>query len=119
MRYWKRSLQHSKCTGLSIGALCPWETNYSFANLLFFTSIEGAEAMLPSFATRYVAIKAFSLLLEALIATLLPAGDTAKEAIILIAIKLLIIFRFFFSGANGEQSTPPSCTSIDAYNAFL
>ena len=46
-----------------------------------FTTGEGNEAISPSFAICYVPIEASSASLEALIATLLPANDTTKEAI--------------------------------------
>ena len=52
---------------------------YMFADFLIFMSGEGDEAMFPSFTISYVAIKASSTSVEALIASLLPASGTAKE----------------------------------------
>ena len=46
-----------------------------------FISGDGDEATSPSFAIRCTAIEAASASLEALIAALLPAVGTAKEAI--------------------------------------
>ena len=102
-----------------MGALYPRQTNYMFADLLFFTSKEGDEETSPSFATYYAAIEASNALLAVLIATLLPIGGTAKEATFLTAMKLLIAAKSLFSGIDGERATPPSCTSIGAYNALL
>ena len=42
---------------------------------------EGDEAMLPYFRIRYATIEAFSISMEALIASLLPICGLAKEAI--------------------------------------
>ena len=67
--------------GMRRGMLYSQQTNYLFADLLLLTSREGDEATSPSFATANMQIEASSTLLEALIATLLPVGGTAKEAI--------------------------------------
>ena len=53
-----------------MGALYPRQTKRLFADLLFFTSGEGDEATLPSFAAENAMIDASSSLLEAFIATL-------------------------------------------------
>ena len=63
---------------------------YLFAEILFFVSGEGEETTSPSFTTRYTTIEASSASLEALIASLLPACGTAKEATFPMAINLLI-----------------------------
>ena len=47
--------------------------------LYSFTNGEGNEATSPSFSTLYVAIEGTDASLEALIATLLPAGGNEKE----------------------------------------
>ena len=49
-----------------------------FADLLLFTSGERDEATSPSFVKRCAPIEASSVLLEALIASSLPAGGTEK-----------------------------------------
>ena len=92
---------------------------YLFADLLFFMSGEGDEAMSPIFTTRYAAIEASSASLEALIASSLPVCGPANEAIFSMAIKLLIAIRSFDACKDGEQATPPSYASIGAYNALL
>ena len=101
-------MQHSNAWGTSLGALSPWQKNYLFTNLLFFTSGENEEATSPSLAIRYVAIEAFSTSLEALIVALLPAGGTTKETTFPTTIKLLIGVKSLFSHTNGEQATPQS-----------
>ena len=100
-----------------MGGLYSRQRNYIFADILFFTSREGDEATSPSFATRYEAIEASSESLEALIATLLPASGTAKEATFPTAIKPFVTVVSLFSSTDGERATLPSCTSIGAYNA--
>ena len=92
---------------------------YLFANFLFFTSGEGYETTVPSFTTRYVAIEASCASLEALIASLLPACGTVKEATFPTAINLLIAVGSLFSCADGERATSPSCVSIGAYKTSL
>ena len=72
------------------GALYLWQTNYLFVDLLLFMSREGDEAKLPSFATHHPEIQVSSMSLEVLIASLWPAVGIAKEATLLMAIKLLI-----------------------------
>ena len=115
-RCWKRSLQHSKYKGIAHRSSLPMANKYLFAGLLFFTSGEGEETTSPSFTTRYVAIEAFSASLEALIASVLPACGTVKEATFSMAINLLIAVGLLFSCADGERATPPSCASIGTYN---
>ena len=78
-RRWKRSLQLGICKWDAIEALYRRQTKYLFADLWLFTSVEGDEATSPSFAIRYAAIDASSTSLEAIIATLLPAGGTTKK----------------------------------------
>ena len=90
-----------------------------FADLLFFTIGEGDEATPPSFVAENASIEASSASLEALIASLLPACGTAKEATFPTAINLLIAVGSLFSSANGERPTPPSYASIGAYNTLL
>ena len=92
---------------------------YLSADLFFFMSGEGDKATSPSFPTRYVAIEASSALLEALIASLLPACGPAKKATFLMAIRLLIVVRSLVACANGEWATTPSCVSIGACNVLL
>ena len=118
-RCWKRSLQHSKCTGNANGSGLPTTNKYLFADLLLFTSGEGDEATSPSFTTRSVAIEASSASLEALIVVLLPACATLKEVGFPTAINLLIAVGLLFFCADGERATPPSCASICAYNTLL
>ena len=65
----------------SLGSTLPMANRYLFANTYLFLGGECNEAMSPSFAIRYVAIEGSSASLQALIATLLPACGTAKEAI--------------------------------------
>ena len=74
---------------------------YLSADLLFFTAREGDEATSPSFAAENAAIEASSALLEALIASLLPACGTAKETTFPMAINLLIAVGSLFSCADG------------------
>ena len=112
-------MQHSKYRGIAHGSSLPTANKYLFAELLFFMTGEGEETTSPSFTTRYVAIEASSASLEALIASVLPACGTAKEATFPTAINLLIAIGSLFSCADGERATPPSCTSIDAYNTSL
>ena len=81
-------------------------------------SIEGNEAMSPSFTTSYIAIKASSASPEVLIASLLPTGGTAKEAIFPMAINHLSAVGSLFSCANGKRAMPPSCALIDTYNTL-
>ena len=119
MRFWKRSLQQSKCSGDANGSGLPMANNYLFADLFLFMSREGDEATSPSFTTHYVAIGASSASLEALIASLLLACGPAKEATFLTAIKLLIAVRSLVACADGEWATTPSCMSIGACNALL
>ena len=102
-----------------MGVLYPQQTNYLFANLLFFASREGDEAASPSFATRYTEIEASSAFLEALIATLLPAGGTAKVVTFMMAIKLLIAVESLFSCTDGDWVTKSSCATIGACNELL
>ena len=90
-----------------------------FANLLFFMSGEGDEATSPIFTTRYTAIEASSASLEALIAILLPACATLKEATFSTAINFLIAVGLLFSCTNGERATLPSGALIGAYNTLL
>ena len=90
-----------------------------FADPLFFTAGEGDEATSPSFAAENAAIEASSASLEALIASLLPACGTAKEATFSTAINLLIAVGSLFSCTDGEWETSPYCTSIGAYNTLL
>ena len=89
------------------------------ADLLFITAREGNEATSASFATENAAIEASSALLEALIASLLPACGTAKKATCPMVINLLIAVGSLFSCTDGERATPPSCASIGAYNTLL
>ena len=63
------------------GSTLPTANKYLFADLQVFTSGEGDGATSLSFAIRYMVIEASSVSLEALIATLLPACDTAKDPI--------------------------------------
>ena len=102
-----------------MGAVLPMANKYLFADLLFFMSGEGDDATFPIFTTRYAAIEASSASLEALIAVLLPAGGTPKQAIFPTAINLLIAVELLFSCTDGERATLPSCTSIGAYNTLL
>ena len=90
-----------------------------FADPLFFTAGEEDEATSPSFAAENAAIEASSASLEALIASLLPACGTAKEATFPTAINLLIAVGSLFSYADGERAKPPSFASIGAYNTLL
>ena len=92
---------------------------YLFADLLFFTSGDGDKATSPIFTTRYMAIEASSASLEGLIAVLLPAGGTLKQATFPTAINLLIAVGLLFSCVDGEWATPSSCASIGAYNTLL
>ena len=66
---------------MQTAALYPRQTKYLFADLLLFTRREGDEVTSPSFVAENAAIEASSASLEALIAALLPAVGTAKEAI--------------------------------------
>ena len=66
---WKRSLQHSKCTGDANKSGLPMANKYLFADLLLFESGEGDERTSPSFPAANAGIDASSALLEALIAT--------------------------------------------------
>ena len=91
--------------GIAHGSSLPTANKYLFANLLFFTSGEGDDTTLPIFTTRYAAIEASSASLEALIAVLLPAGGTPKQATFPTAINLLIAVELLFSCANGERAT--------------
>ena len=50
-RCWKRSLQHSKCSGDANRSGLLTANNYLFADFFLFTSGEGEEATSPSFAT--------------------------------------------------------------------
>ena len=118
-RCWKHPLQHSKCRGIAHGSSLPTANKYLFAEFLFFTSEKGDETTAPSFTTRYAAIEASSASLEALIASLLPACGTVKEATFPTAINLLIAVGSLFSCTDGERATSPSCTSIGAYNTSL
>ena len=68
-RCWKRSLQHSKCTGDANKSGLPTANKYLFADLLLFESGEGDERTSPSFPAANAGIDASSALLEALIAT--------------------------------------------------
>ena len=90
-----------------------------FADISLFTSGQDDEATAPSFSICYARIEASIALLEALIASLLPAGGTAKEVTFPTAIKLLIAVGWFFAWANGERETLPSFTLIGAYNTLL
>ena len=92
---------------------------YLFSNLLLLASGEGGKTTSLSFAISYVAIEASGTLLEALIATLLSIGGTAKEAAFPMAIKLLIAVGSLFSCADGKQATPLFCASIGAHNVLL
>ena len=78
------------------GSSLPIAKKYLFPNILFFKSGEGDEATSSSFTTRYVAIQAYSALLEVLIASLLPAYGTAKEVTFPTAISLLIAIGSLF-----------------------
>ena len=66
---WKRSLQHSKCTGDANKSGLPTANKCLFADFLLFESREGDERTSPSFPATNAGIDAFSVLLEALIAT--------------------------------------------------
>ena len=101
------------------GSGLPTANKYLFADLLLFTNGESDEATSPSFGAENSWIDASSALLEALIASLLPACGPAKEAIFPTAIKLLIAIGSFAACEDGERATPPSCASIGAYNALL
>ena len=68
-RCWKRSLQHSTCSGDANGSGLPPANKYLFADLLLSSSGEGDEATSPSFASANAGIDTSSALLEALIAT--------------------------------------------------
>ena len=70
-------------------------------------------------AAENAAIEASNASLEVLIASLLPACGTTKEATFPTAINLLIAVGSLFSCPDGEWATPPSCTSIGAYNTLL
>ena len=105
MRCWKRSLQHSKYKVIAHGSSLPAANKYLFAELLFFMSGEGEETTSPSFTTRYAAIEASSASLEALIASVLPACGTAKEATFPTTINLLIAVGLLFLAqmASGQR----------------
>ena len=118
-RRWRRSLQLGISRGIAHGSSLPTANKYLFADLLFFTRGEGDDATLPNFTTRYVAIEASSASLEALIAVLLPADGTSKQAIFPTAINLLIAVELLFPCADGERARPPSCASICTYNTLL
>ena len=64
---WKRSLQHSKCSGDANGSGLPTANNYLFSDLFLFMSGEGKEATSPSFVTSYKPIQASNPSLETLI----------------------------------------------------
>ena len=83
-----------------------------FADLLLFTTGEGDEATSPFFVAENAEIEASNASLEALIASLLPPCDTAKEATFPTAINLLIAVGSLFSFPDSERATPPSCASI-------
>ena len=113
---WKRPLQLITCGVDANGGVCTMANKYLSSDILFFIPREGDEATSPSFAAENTAIEASSASLEALIANLLPTCGTAKEATFPTAINLLIAVGSLFSCVDGERATPPSCTSIGAYN---
>ena len=90
-----------------------------FANHLLFTGGEGDEVTSSSFVARKIAIHTSRLLLEVLIARLLPTSGAAKETTFPTTIKLLIAFRSLLACANGEWVTLPSYASIGFYNVLL
>lgn len=92
---------------------------YLFASLASFGSVEGDRATSPRFSIANVVMSASRASLEALIASLLPIGGTAKEVTSPTTIKLLIAVRTFFVSANGERETSPSFTFIGTYTALL
>ena len=94
-RCYKRSLQHSTCRG-DVNRSSLSTTNKHCLPIFFFTSGEDDEATSPSFKRHYVAIEASSTSLEELIASLLPASGTRKEAIFPMASNLLIAVESFF-----------------------
>ena len=79
------------------GSILPKANKYLYASILLFVNGEGDEATSPSFKTRCARIHAFSALLEVLIASLLPASGTTKEATFPTAIKLWIAIRPLFA----------------------
>ena len=81
-RRWKRPLQLITCMGDANGSSFTIANKYLFVDLFLFESGEGDEATSPSFVAENKAIDASSMSLEAIIATLLPAGGTAKKAIL-------------------------------------
>ena len=91
------------------GSSLPRANTCLFTELLFFMSEEGEETTSSYFTTHYVAIEASTASLEALIASLLPACGTAKEAAFPTAINLLIAIGSLFSCVDDERAMPPSC----------
>ena len=118
-RPWKRPLQLITSEVDANGGVFTMANKYLSADLLFFTARKGDKATSPSFAAENAAIEASSASLEALIAILLPACGTLKEATFPTAINLLIAVGLLFSCAGGERATSPSSTSIGAYNTLL
>ena len=98
--------------GVANGGVFTTANKYLSADLLFFTAGEGDEATSPSFASKNAVIEASGASLEALIASLLPACGTAKEATFPTAINLLIAVGSLSSYTNGERAKPPSFASI-------
>ena len=97
---------------MRMGAVYPWQTT---AYLLIFSFLKVEN----SFTTRHVAIEASSALLEALIASLLPACGPTKEATFQSAIRLLIAVGLLVACADDEWATTPSCVSMGARNTLL
>ena len=118
-RHWKRPLQLITCLVDASGGVFSTANKCLSADLLFFIAGEGDEATSPSFVAENAAIEASSTLLEALIAILLPACGTPKEATFLTAINLLIAVGLLFSCTGGERATSPSYPSIGTSNTLL
>ena len=76
--------EHNSSGGAK-GSTLPTGNKHLFANLLLFTIGEGGKATSLSFAVCYITIEASSMLLEVLIASLLPTSGSKKETNFLMA----------------------------------
>ena len=106
-RYWKRSLQQSKCTGIAHGSNLPTANKYLFADILLFERGEGEEATSPFIATENKSIDAFSPSLEAPITTILRAEGDANGSSSTMANKCLFGDLLLFESREGDEATTP------------
>ena len=106
-RCWKRSLQHSKCSGDANGSGLPTANNYLFADLFLFKSGEGEEATSPSFATSYEPIQASNPCWKCSFQVGAFSED-ANANISPTANKYLFADLFLFKSGEGDEATSPS-----------